>query len=90
MCHKSGPRWEPLGINMPCTRRGGRRNDSGPSPRHPWNLDSTRHRQQLATRAHVAVATVRKIETGAVIEPGYFTVIAPLRALGITPLDIGS
>jgi len=38
--------------------------------------------EQLATRAHVAVATVRKIETGAVVEPGYFTVMALLNALG--------
>jgi hypothetical protein len=28
------------------------------------------------------VATVRKIETGAVVEPGYFTVLALLDALG--------
>ena len=28
------------------------------------------------------MATVRKIETGAVVEPGYFTVIALLHALG--------
>ena len=37
---------------------------------------------QLAARAKVAVATVRKIETGAVIEPGYFTILALQRALG--------
>ena len=46
--------------------------------------------EQLATRAHVAVATVRKIETGAVIEPGYFTIVALLRALGIGHLDVTS
>lgn len=39
--------------------------------------------EQVAVRAQVAVATLRKIETGAVIEPGYFTVIALLGALGI-------
>ena len=38
--------------------------------------------QQLAARAELAVATVRKIETGAVIEPGYFTILALQRALG--------
>jgi transcriptional regulator with XRE-family HTH domain len=38
--------------------------------------------EQLAARAQVAVATVRKIETGAVIEPGYFTVLALVQALG--------
>jgi DNA-binding transcriptional regulator YiaG len=37
--------------------------------------------QQLAVRAEVSVATVSKIETGAVREPGYFTVIAMLNAL---------
>jgi transcriptional regulator with XRE-family HTH domain len=38
--------------------------------------------EQLASSAGVAVATVRKIETGAVVEPGYFTVLALVRALG--------
>ena len=38
--------------------------------------------QQLAARAELAVATVRKIETGAVIEPGYFTILALQQALG--------
>jgi transcriptional regulator with XRE-family HTH domain len=38
--------------------------------------------EQLAGRAHVAVATVRKIEKGVVVEPGYFTVLALMRALG--------
>ena len=40
--------------------------------------------EQLAARAQVAVATVRKIEQGAVTEPGYFTVIGLLDALGVT------
>ena len=40
--------------------------------------------EQLAARARVAVGTVRKIETGAVVEPGYFTVIGLLTALGVT------
>ena len=39
--------------------------------------------EQLAARAEVSVATVSKIETGAVREPGYFTVIAMLGALGV-------
>jgi transcriptional regulator with XRE-family HTH domain len=38
--------------------------------------------EQLAMRARVAVATVRKIETGAVVEPGYFTILALLEVLG--------
>ena len=37
--------------------------------------------EQLAVRAEVSVATVSKIETGAVREPGYFTVVAMLGAL---------
>ncbi|MGP8000360.1 MAG: helix-turn-helix domain-containing protein [Streptosporangiaceae bacterium] len=40
--------------------------------------------EQLAARARVAVGTVRKIEQGAVIEPGYFTVMGLLNALGVT------
>ena len=43
--------------------------------------------EQLAARAQVAVATVRKIEKGAVIEPGYFTVLALMHALGATRED---
>lgn len=37
--------------------------------------------EQLAARAEVSVATVSKIETGVVREPGYFTVVAMLDAL---------
>jgi transcriptional regulator with XRE-family HTH domain len=40
--------------------------------------------EQLAARAEVSVATVRKIETVVVVEPGYFTVLAMLRVLGAT------
>lgn len=39
--------------------------------------------EQLAARAQVAVATVRNIERGTVVEPGFFTVIALLEALGV-------
>lgn len=39
--------------------------------------------EQLAVRAAVSVATVSKIETGAVREPGYFTVIAMLGVLDV-------
>lgn len=39
--------------------------------------------EQLAFRAEVSAATVRKIETGVVLEPGYFTVLAILGALGV-------
>ncbi|MGH3209742.1 MAG: helix-turn-helix domain-containing protein [Trebonia sp.] len=37
--------------------------------------------EQLAAQAEVSVATVSKIETGVVREPGYFTVVAMLNAL---------
>jgi transcriptional regulator with XRE-family HTH domain len=43
--------------------------------------------EQLAGRAQVAVATVRKIEKGVVIEPGYFTVLALMHALGAASED---
>jgi transcriptional regulator with XRE-family HTH domain len=49
------------------------------------NADLTQ--EQLAARANVAVATVRKIETGVVVEPGYFTVRALLQALGVQDAD---
>jgi transcriptional regulator with XRE-family HTH domain len=46
--------------------------------------------EQLAARARVAVATLRKIETGAVVNPGYFTVLALLEALGARADDIAT
>jgi ribosome-binding protein aMBF1 (putative translation factor) len=39
--------------------------------------------EQLASRAQVAVSTLRKIESGRVVEPGYFTMLALVKALGI-------
>jgi transcriptional regulator with XRE-family HTH domain len=39
--------------------------------------------EHLAGRAHVAVSTLRKIESGRVIEPGYFTVKSLAAVLGI-------
>lgn len=44
-------------------------------------LQAGMSQEQLAGQAQVAVATVRKIEKGVVIEPGYFTVLAIMRAL---------
>jgi hypothetical protein len=35
-----------------------------------------------------AIATVRKIETGVVVEPGYFTVLALMDALGTSPGEL--
>ncbi|MEV0633275.1 helix-turn-helix transcriptional regulator [Nonomuraea wenchangensis] len=40
---------------------------------------------ELAVRAQVSEATVRKIEQGKVVEPGFFLVMALLSALGSTP-----
>jgi transcriptional regulator with XRE-family HTH domain len=45
--------------------------------------------ERLAAMADVGIATVRKIETGVVIEPGYFTVIALMSALGTSPEELG-
>lgn len=45
--------------------------------------------ERLAARAGVGIATVRKIETGAVVEPGYFTILALMGALGTSPSDLG-
>ncbi len=44
--------------------------------------------QQLAASAGVALGTVRNIERGIVVEPGYFTITALLRALGARPADL--
>jgi transcriptional regulator with XRE-family HTH domain len=39
--------------------------------------------EHLAGQAGVAVSTLRKIESGRVIEPGYFTMLSLADALGI-------
>ena len=39
--------------------------------------------EQLAMHAQVAVSTLRKIESGRVVEPGYFTMLSLADALGI-------
>lgn len=44
--------------------------------------------ERLAAMAGVGASTVRKIETGVVVEPGYFTVMALLAVLGATPNDL--
>jgi transcriptional regulator with XRE-family HTH domain len=43
--------------------------------------------EQLAVQAGIALSTLRKIETGKIVEPGYFTILAMLRALGIVQID---
>ncbi|HUZ51783.1 MAG TPA: helix-turn-helix transcriptional regulator [Streptosporangiaceae bacterium] len=45
--------------------------------------------ERLAARAQVAVSTVRKIETGAVVEPGYFTVMALMSVLDASSEEPG-
>lgn len=50
--------------------------------------DAGMSQEQLASTARVAVATVRNIETGVVVEPGYFTVVALIRALGAELADL--
>jgi transcriptional regulator with XRE-family HTH domain len=39
--------------------------------------------EALAHAAGVSVSTVRKIETGGVVEPGFFPVMSILRELGV-------
>ena len=46
--------------------------------------------ERLAAEAGVSIATVRKIETGAVVEPGYFTVMALKRVFGTVPSSPGA
>jgi transcriptional regulator with XRE-family HTH domain len=45
--------------------------------------------EQLAGRARVAVSTLRKIESGRVVEPGYFTVLSLADALGVDLRALG-
>jgi transcriptional regulator with XRE-family HTH domain len=44
--------------------------------------------ERLAAQAGVGIATVRKIETGMVLEPGYFTVMALIAVLGASPAEL--
>ncbi|MGP3919962.1 helix-turn-helix domain-containing protein [Nonomuraea sp. 10N515B] len=44
--------------------------------------------EQLAARAEIAVSTLRKIESSAVVEPGYFTIMALLKVLNATSNDL--
>ncbi len=44
--------------------------------------------EQLATQAGIALSTLRKIETGKITEPGYFTILAMLRALRVATYDL--
>jgi transcriptional regulator with XRE-family HTH domain len=44
--------------------------------------------EEVAAAAGLSVATVRKIETGTVTEPGYFTVLAIASAIGANIADL--
>jgi transcriptional regulator with XRE-family HTH domain len=44
----------------------------------------------LARRADIPVATLRAIEAGAVVNPGYFTIMALLDILGPRPEDLAT
>jgi transcriptional regulator with XRE-family HTH domain len=46
--------------------------------------------ERLASQAGVSIATVRKIERGAVVEPGYFTVMALMGVFDAAPGDLRS
>ncbi|UWZ36356.1 helix-turn-helix transcriptional regulator [Dactylosporangium roseum] len=46
-------------------------------------IDKGMTQENLAGQAHVAVSTLRKIESGRVVEPGYFTMLSLANALGI-------
>jgi transcriptional regulator with XRE-family HTH domain len=46
--------------------------------------------ERLAAQAGVSIATVRKIETGKVVEPGYFTVMALMAVFDTSPGDLGT
>lgn len=44
--------------------------------------------EEVAAAAGLSVATVRKIEKGAVAEPGYFTILAITSAIGASIADL--
>jgi DNA-binding XRE family transcriptional regulator len=51
-------------------------------------IDAGITQERLASQAGVAIATVRKIETRAVVEPGNLTIMALMEALGARPDDL--
>lgn len=83
---------------MPITRGRRRRADSPYAAKAALLADQLRERrtsigitqERLAALAGVGIATVRKIETGVVVEPGYFTVMALMSALGTSPGELGA
>jgi transcriptional regulator with XRE-family HTH domain len=83
---------------LPITRGRSRRADSRYAPqaaRLAGQLRQLREnagitQERLAAQAGVSIATVRKIETGKVVEPGYFTVMALMAVFGTSPGDLGT
>ena len=83
---------------MPITRGRRRRADSRYAVQAALLAGQLRERREtagitqerLAALAGVGIATVRKIETGVVVEPGYFTVMALMGALGTSPGELGA
>lgn len=55
-----------------------------------WRERAGLTQEQLAARAQVAVATVRKIEAGTVMNPGVFTVMAMFTVLGAGAEDVAT
>jgi transcriptional regulator with XRE-family HTH domain len=49
---------------------------------------ASKTQEEVAAAAGLSAATVRKIETGVVTEPGYFTVLAIASAIGATVADL--
>jgi transcriptional regulator with XRE-family HTH domain len=46
--------------------------------------------EELARRADVTLATLRKLEAGKIVNPGHFIIMALLGALGARPEDLSS
>lgn len=46
--------------------------------------------EQVAVRAQIAVSTLRKIESGRVVEPGFFTMMAIADVLGLPLQELQS
>ena len=51
--------------------------------------DAGMTQEKLAAQAGIATSTLRKIEAGAIVEPGYFTICALMGALGVPPAQLG-
>lgn len=47
-------------------------------------------RDRLGRATGLSVATIRAIETGRIREPGFFTIVAIARALGVDMSELGA